>query len=167
MTQQLKISETNTLTLESKHFKDQWWLNIYKSVFSKRYTWVGKWSALLFDLPQVQKLNDLIQSINDEKDLKEYGQFDKWSKIFKVAVSSFKWTTSVQIRERVESNTYTGRGKQWVSFPVKFLEEFQIMLPKAIEEYEAVLWWNVWEKELTNDEGSPSNSSNPEVDSYF
>ncbi len=167
MTQQIKISDTNTLTLESKQFKDQWRLNIYKSVFSKRYTWVGKWSALLFDLPQVQKLNDLIQSINDEKDLKEYGQFDKWSKVFKVAVSSFKWTTSVQVRERVESEKYTGRGKQWVSFPVKFLEEFQILLPQAIGEYEEVLWWKVIEKDMKTEVTDADNSSNPEVDSYF
>lgn len=166
MSYKIKTSDTNDITLEVKERKDELWLNIYKTVFSERYTGIAKDSALAFNLDQAKELDKITQTIDPGKyEIKEYGTFHKWSRIFKVFISSFRGINSFQIRERVESGTYTGFGKQWISLPTHKIKELQEHLPKLIQEFSGV---KVEGKPIVVvPKKSTKKENNAEIDSYF
>lgn len=121
-----KIMAGNSLvSLEVKQIKSEILLLISKSD-----------SKISFNYAQAKQLNEIIQSIDPEKyTLKEYGKFSKWSEIFKISISEFRGIKSLQIRERLQSPTYSGFGKQWIALPTYKLKELQMHLKTSMQEF--------------------------------
>lgn len=69
--------------------------------------------TLLLSQQEIQKLNDIVQSIETGKYIcKEYGSIKIGTEFYKITISTFRGITSFQIRERTKSTTYEGFGKK-------------------------------------------------------
>lgn len=167
MSHKIKVSDTNDITLEVHERKEEFWLNIYKTVFSDRYTGVAKDNALAFSFDQAKELNNIIQSIDaGNYELRDYGEFQKWYKVFKIYVSSFRGVNSLQVREWVDSNNYTGYGKQWISIPAHKIKELQGHLNVLIKEFTDIM---SGEKQVATvvTKQPVSEGNNSDIDDYF
>jgi hypothetical protein len=156
-TKTLELTKSNSITIQVSNFNWKDLLNIYKSSFSDKYTWIVKNNSIAFSYDLSVSLFEIIKSIWIDYELKEYGQI--WR--YKVYVSNYNWNNSFQIREWVESDTYTWYGKKWVSVAIEKLEDFK-------SNYEIVL--NEFENYLTNWKNKPAvitKNTDDEIESYF
>lgn len=125
----IQTGEGSFLSLQVKEQKSQLSLVITKGN-----------STLIFSHQQTSQLNAIVQSIDGEKiSLKEYGSFKKWSEIFKVSLSEFRWIKNFQIREWISSVSYNGFGKQGISLPIYKVKEFQTHLTTVIQEFDDII----------------------------
>jgi len=61
-------------------------------------------------------------------------QFSK-AEVYKVVLSEFRGIKSFQIRERLQSPTYSGYGKQGLTLPTHKLKELQMHLKTVMQEF--------------------------------
>lgn len=121
----IQTSEGNHVALEVKEQKGELCLCISKGG-----------SLLIFNQQQTHQLNAIVQSIDAANyALKEYGSFKKWSEVFKVSLSAFRGIKSFQIREWLQSSTYSGFGKQGISLPTYKIKELQTHLTSILQEF--------------------------------
>lgn len=164
----IKVSDSSDITLEVKERKGELWFSIFKGVFSDRFVGIAKDSALAFNLEQAEGLNTIIQTIDAGKyDIREYGELQKGRKVFKIYINSFKGKNSLQIRERVESPTYTGYGKQGVSLPVDKIGELQEYLPILIKEFTTPAPEENTKAKDTKAKEKKQKNDNSEIEDYF
>ena len=151
-TKTFDITKTTSLTIQISDFKWKDLLNIYISAFSDRYTWILKDKCIAFKIDQLELLKEIIWSISWENEIKEYWEIWK----YKIFISTYKWNNSFQIREWVESETYTW---YWSIHMTKF-DEFRNDLNDVIEYFDKYIKWEVKveEKKKLDDD---------EIESYF
>jgi hypothetical protein len=152
----LEITKTGSITVQISKFNDKNLLNIYKSTFSERYTGIAKDGSIAFSSDQYKDLLDIIESIPTDYEIKEYGQVWK----YKVYISIFNGNASFQIREWVETDTYTGYGKKWVSFSMEKFHEFRIHFTHVSNHFEKYLAGEIIQKEQ-------KITSDTDIESYF
>ena len=59
-TKTFDITKTNSITIQISNFKWKDLLNIYKSTFSDRYTWIVKNNSIAFQVEQLELLKEII-----------------------------------------------------------------------------------------------------------
>ena len=155
-TKTFDITKTNSITLQISNFKGRDLLNIYKSTFSDRYTWIVKNNSIAFLTEQLEKLKEIIWNISWENEIKEFGIVWK----YKIYISTFKWSNSFQIREWVESESYTWFWKKGVSIPMTKFDIFRNDLNDTIEYFNSYTKWDIKieVKQKPNED---------DIDSYF
>lgn len=155
-TKTFDITKTNSITIQVSNFKWKDLLNIYKSTFSDRYTWIVKNNSIAFQVEQLELLKEIIWNISWDNEIKEF--WEVWK--YKIYISTYKWNNSFQIREWVESEFYTWYWKKWVSIPMNKFDEFKENFNEVIEYFNKYLNWEIKveeKKELDDDE----------IESYF
>lgn len=155
-TKTLEITKSNSVTIQVSNFRWKDLLNIYKSSFSDRYTWIVKNNSIAFTPDQLDELKQIITDIPNDYEIKEYWIIWK----YKLYISTFNWNNSFQIREWVESETYTWYGKKWVSISMNKFDEFKLALFDVLDMFEKHISWDLQiedKKELNEDE----------IESYF
>jgi len=155
-TKTFDITKTNSITIQISNFKWKDLLNIYKSTFSDRYTWIIKNNSIAFQVEQLELLKEIIWNISWNNEIKEY--WEVWK--YKIYISTYKWNNSFQIREWVESESYTWYWKKWVSIPMTKFDEFRENFNEVIEYFNKYLNWEIKveaKKELDDEE----------IESYF
>jgi hypothetical protein len=154
-TKTFEITKSNSVTIQISNFKWKDLLNIYKSSFSDRYTWIVKNNSIAFNLDQVDDLKTIIFDIPEDYDIKDY--WNIWK--YKIYISTFNWNNSLQIREWVESENYTWYGKKWVSITMNKFDLFKLSLDEVIVKSHEYLNWDIEEKK--------QNHNDDDIDSYF
>lgn len=155
-TKTFDITKTNSITIQISNFKWKDLLNIYKSTFSDRYTWIVKNNSIAFQVEQLELLKEIIWNISWNNEIKEH--WEVWK--YKIYISTYKWNNSFQIREWVESESYTWYWKKWVSIPMTKFDEFRENFNEVIEYFNKYLNWEIKveaKKELDDEE----------IESYF
>lgn len=66
------ITKSNSLTIQISNFKWKDLLNIFKSSFSDRYTWIVKNNSIAFQVEQLEELNNVISEISWDNEIKEF-----------------------------------------------------------------------------------------------
>lgn len=155
-TKTFEITKSNSVTIQISNFKWKDLLNIYKSSFSDTYTWIVKNNSIAFTPNQLEELKNIISDIPKDYEIKEY--WIVWK--YKLYISTFNWNNSYQIREWVESETYTWYGKKWVSISMNKIDEFKLALFEVLDMFEKYLKWDLQldNKKVANDD---------EIESYF
>lgn len=155
-TKTFEITKSNSVTIQISNFKWKDLLNIYKSSFSDTYTWIVKNNSIAFTTDQLEELKNIISDIPKDYEIKEY--WIVWK--YKLYISTFNWNNSFQIREWVESETYTWYGKKWVSISMNKFDEFKLALFDVLDMFEKYLKWDLQldNKKVANDD---------EIESYF
>lgn len=155
-TKTFEITKSNSVTIQISNFKWKDLLNIYKSSFSDTYTWIVKNNSIAFTPDQLEELKNIISDIPKDYEIKEYWMVWK----YKLYISTFNWNNSFQIREWVESETYTWYGKKWVSISMNKFDEFKLALFEVLDMFEKYLKWDLQldSKKVANDD---------EIESYF
>lgn len=155
-TKTFEITKSNSITTQISNFKWKDLLNIYKSSFSDTYTWIVKNNSIAFTTDQLEELKNIISDIPKDYEIKEY--WVVWK--YKLYISTFNWNNSFQIREWVESETYTWYGKKWVSISMNKFDEFKLALSEVLDMFEKYLKWDLQldNKKVANDD---------EIESYF
>lgn len=155
-TKTFEITKSNNVTIQVSNFKWKDLLNIYKSSFSDTYTWIVKNNSIAFNTNQLEELKNIISDIPKDYEIKEY--WIVWK--YKLYISTFNWNNSFQIREWVESETYTWYGKKWVSISMNKFDELKLALFDVLDMFEKHISWDLQiedKKELNEDE----------IESYF
>lgn len=155
-TKTLEITKSNSVIIQVSNFRWKDLLNIYKSSFSDRYTWIVKNNSIAFTPDQLDELKQIITDIPNDYEIKEYWIIWK----YKLYISTFNWNNSFQIREWVESENYTWYGKKWVSISMNKFDEFKLALFDVLDMFEKHISWDLQiedKKELNEDE----------IESYF
>ena len=155
-TKTFDITKTNSITIQISNFKWKDLLNIYKSTFSDRYTWIVKNNSIAFQVDQLDSLKEIIKSISWDNEIKEY--WNIWK--YKIFTSTYKWNNSFQIREWVESESYTWYWKKWVSIPMIKFDDFKMNFNEVIEYFN---WYLNWEIKIEEKKEIDDN----EIESYF
>ncbi|EKD44442.1 MAG: hypothetical protein ACD_71C00130G0004 [uncultured bacterium (gcode 4)] len=150
------ISKSGSITIQISKFNGKDLLNIYKSTFSEKYTGIAKDSSIAFASDQYLDLLNIVESIPMDYEIKECGQIGK----YKVYVSTFNGNNSFQIREWVESETYTGYGKKWVSFSMEKISDFKEALTDVTSHFKQYLNGELVQKEQ-------KTTSDTDIESYF
>ena len=150
------ITKTNSITIQISNFKWKDLLNIYKSTFSDRYTWIVKNNSIAFQVDQLEWLKEIILNILWNNEIKEY--WEVWK--YKIYISTFKWKNSFQIREWVESETYIWYWKKGVSIPMEKFEIFKNDLLKVLNYFDKYL---IWEVKMEEEKEANDN----DIESYF
>ena len=150
------ISKSGSITIQISKFNGKDLLNIYKSTFSEKYTGIAKDSSIAFASDQYLDLLNIVESIPMDYEIKEYGQIGK----YKVYVSTFNGNNSFQIREWVESETYTGYWKKWVSFSMEKISDFKEALTDVTSHFKQYLGGKLVQKEQ-------KTTSDTDIESYF
>lgn len=155
-TKTFEITKSNSVTIQVSNFKWKDLLNVYKSSFSDTYTWIVKNNSIAFTTDQLEELKNIISDISKDYEIKEYWMVWK----YKLYISTFNWSNSFQIREWVESETYTWYGKKWVSISMNKFDEFKLALFDVLDMFEKYLKWDLQldNKKVANDD---------EIESYF
>lgn len=155
-TKTFEITKSNSVTIQVSNFKWKDLLNVYKSSFSDTYTWIVKNNSIAFTTDQLEELKNIISDIPKDYEIKEY--WIVWK--YKLYISTFNWNNSFQIREWVESETYTWYGKKWVSISMNKFDEFKLALFDVLDMFEKYLKWDLQldNKKVANDD---------EIESYF
>jgi len=155
-TKTFEITKSNSVTIQVSNFKWKDLLNIYKSSFSDTYTWIVKNNSIAFTPDQLDELKQIIAYTPNDYEIKEYWMVWK----YKLYISTFNWNNSFQIREWVESETYTWYGKKWVSISMNKFDEFKLALFDVLDMFEKYLKWDLQldNKKVANDD---------EIESYF
>lgn len=155
-TKTFEITKSNSVTIQISNFKWKDLLNIYKSSFSDTYTWIVKNNSIAFTPDQLEELKNIISDIPKDYEIKEYWMVWK----YKLYISTFNWNNRFQIREWVESETYTWYGKKWVSISMNKFDEFKLALFEVLDMFEKYLKWDLQldSKKVANDD---------EIESYF
>lgn len=155
-TKTFEITKSNSVTIQVSNFKWKDLLNIYKSSFSDTYTWIVKNNSIAFTPDQLEELKNIISDIPKDYEIKDYWMVWK----YKLYISTFNWNNSFQIREWIESETYTWYGKKWVSISMKKFDEFKLALFDVLYMFEKYLKWDFQldNKKVANDD---------EIESYF
>lgn len=155
-TKTFEITKSNSVTIQISNFKWKDLLNIYKSSFSDTYTWIVKNNSIAFTPDQLEELKNIISDIPKDYEIKEY--WIVWK--YKLYISTFNWNNNFQIREWVESETYTWYGKKWVSISMNKFDEFKLVLFDVLDMFEKYLKWDLQldNKKVANDD---------EIESYF
>jgi len=131
-TKTFEITASNSVTIQISNFKWKDLLNIYKSSFSDTYTWIVKNNSIAFTTDQLEFLKEIISWIHEvDYEITEYWIIWK----HKIYISTFNWNNSFQIREWVESETYTWYGKKWVSIS---MNKFDVL-----DMFEKYLKWDL------------------------
>lgn len=152
-----EITKSGSITIQISKFNGKDLLNIYKSTFSEKYTGIAKDSSIAFSNDQYKDLLNIIESIPADYEIKEYGQVWK----YKIYTSVFNGNNSFQIREWVESETYTGYGKKWVSFSMEKFSDFKISFLDVCSHFEKYLQWD------TTIQKQEKITSDSDIESYF
>ena len=152
-----EITKSGSITIQISKFNGKDLLNIYKSTFSEKYTGIAKDSSIAFSSDQYMDLLNIIESIPADYEIKEYGQVWK----YKIYTSVFNGNNSFQIREWVESETYTGYGKKWVSFSMEKFDDFKISFVDVCSHFEKYLQWD------TTIQKQQKTTSDSDIESYF
>ncbi len=150
------ITKSGSITIQVSKFNGKDLLNIYKSTFSEKYTGIAKDSSIAFSSDQYLDLLKSVESIPTDYEIKEYGHIWK----YKVYVSVFNGNNSFQIREWVESETYTGYWKKWVSFSMDKISDFQETLSDVSSHFEKYLKGDLIQQEQ-------KATSDTDIESYF
>ncbi|NVP17243.1 hypothetical protein HUU51_00855 [Candidatus Gracilibacteria bacterium] len=155
-TKTFEITKSNSVTIQISNFKGKDLLNIYKSSFSDTYTGIVKNNSIAFTPDQLEELKNIISDIPKDYEIKEYGMVGK----YKLYISTFNGNNSFQIREWVESETYTGYGKKGVSISMNKFDEFKLALFEVLDMFEKYLKGDLQldSKKVANDD---------EIESYF
>ena len=84
-TKTLEITKSNSVTIQVSNFRWKDLLNIYKSSFSDRYTWIVKNNWVAFTPDQLDELKQIITDIPNDYEIKEYWIIWK----YKLYISTF------------------------------------------------------------------------------
>ncbi|MDD4151820.1 MAG: PC4/YdbC family ssDNA-binding protein, partial [Candidatus Gracilibacteria bacterium] len=105
---------------------------------------------------QLEELKQIISDIPKDYEIKEYGIVGK----YKLYISTYNGNNSFQIREWVETETYTGYGKKGVSISMNKFDEFKLALSNVLDMFEKHMSGNLQleEKKVVNED---------EIESYF
>lgn len=71
-TKTFELTKSNSVTIKISNFKWKDLLNIYKSSFSDRYTWIVKNNSIAFQVVQLETLKDMIWNISWENEINKY-----------------------------------------------------------------------------------------------
>lgn len=156
-TKTFEITKSNSVTIQISNFKWKDLLNIYKSSFSDTYTWIVKNNSIAFTTDQLEELKNIISDIPKDYEIKEYWMVWK----YKLYISTFNWNNSFQIREWVESETYTWYWKKWVSVWIDKFKDFQETFEIVLSEFENYL------KNWVSSTKIIQAPVDTEIDSYF
>jgi hypothetical protein len=94
-------------------------------------------ATVIFNQTETKQLNTIVQAIDPTKyTLKEYGSLKKGTDLFKISISEFRGIKSFQIRQWLQSPTYSGYGKLGISLPTYKLKELQTHLITILQEFQ-------------------------------
>ena len=125
MIHKIQTAPNTYVNLEVKSYKSEVSLIISKSD-----------ATLIFNQAETKHLTAIVQTIDTGNFLlKEYGSFKKGTEIFKVSISVFRGIKSFQIRQWLQSPTYSGFGKLGISLPTYKIKELQTHLTTILQEF--------------------------------
>lgn len=126
MIHRIQTAPNTYVNLEVKPYKSEPSLIISKSA-----------ATIIFNQTETKLLNDIVQAIDATKyTLKEYGSLKKGTDLFKISISEFRGIKSFQIRQWLESPTYSGYGKLGISLPTYKIKELQTHLITILQEFQ-------------------------------
>ena len=126
MIHRIQTSANTYVNLEVKPYKSEPSLIISKSD-----------ATIIFNQAETKLLNAIVQATDATKYiLKEYGSLKKGTDLFKISISEFRGIKSFQIRQWLQSPTYSGYGKLGISLPTYKLKELQTHLITILQEFQ-------------------------------